>query len=186
MTYTIVGCGDSAKDWVPNGISIGVNDCWKFGKPTDYLVVVNSPLKFNPKTSNGFTNRLKTICDSTPKRFFCHDSTWRKWFKGAETLPMRTFNGKYVHQRVYSSKTSPFIAITLAVKLGATEIILWGVDMLTHHAFSPGKKDFQLEFEHYKILFDELKIHGVNVFIGNKETVLKDYLPVYDLREANI
>lgn len=178
---SVIGCGDSAKDWnkVPVDLSIGVNDCVKHGHEVDYLVVVNSPLKFHPRLDNKYTDRLKVITDSKPKRFFCHNTNWRKWVPNAELLGFKTFIGTYRKGRVYCSKTSPFVAITLAASLGATDIIIWGVDMVNHHTYSPGKRGFNIEFEYYKLLFEQLQQTGVKVWIGNEDTVLKQFLPLY-------
>jgi len=184
-TYSIIGCGSTAKDWIPRGHSIGVNDAWKFGHPTDYLVVVNSPFKFHPRLDNKYTDRLKVITDSKPKRFFCHNNNWKKWFPEAELLGLRNFVGTYKKGRIYSSKTSPFVAITLAVREGATEIILWGIDMTNHHTYSPGKRSFSIEFDYYKMLFEQLENCGVKVWIGNENTVLKQILPVYEISQVS-
>lgn len=183
MTVSIVACGESAKDWnkIPVDLSIGVNDAWKFGFPTDYLVVVNSPFKFHPRLDNKYTDRLKVITDSKPKRFFCHNINWKKWLPKAELLSFRPFIGTYRKGRIYSSKTSPFVAITLAASLGAKEIILWGIDMTNHQTYSPGKRGFNIEFEYYKLLFEQLQQAGVKVWIGDQNTVLKGILPVYEL-----
>lgn len=181
MLASIVACGDSAKEWykVPCDLSVGCNDCVKFGHEVDYLVVVNSPLKFHPRLDNKYTDRLKVITDSKPKKFLCHNSNWKKYFPKAELLAFKTFIGTYRKGRVYCSKTSPFVAITLAASLGATEIILWGVDMVSHHTYSPGKRGFSIELDYYKILFEQLEKCGVKVWIGNDNTVLKGFLPVY-------
>ena len=181
MTVSIVACGDSAKEWykVPCDLSIGVNDCLKFGHEVNHLVVVNSPIKFHPMLKNGYVDRLKIITNSKPQRFFCHDHRWKAYFPQAELLGMRSYNGTIRPGRIYSSRTSPFVAITLAASLGAKDIILWGIDMLTHHTYKPGKKEFESEFFLYRSMFDELKKLGVNVWLGNNETVLKDHVPVY-------
>jgi hypothetical protein len=182
MKVSVIGCGDSAKDWnkVLVDLSIGVNDSWKFGHPTDYLVVVNSPFKFHPRLNNKYTDRLKVITDSKPKRFFCHNANWKKWFPKAELLGFKTFIGTYRKGRVYSSKTSPFVAITLAASLGATDIILWGIDMVNHQDYSPGKRGFSVELDYYRMLFEQLEQCGVKVWLGNESTVLKQFLKRYD------
>jgi hypothetical protein len=184
MTVSIVACGDSAKEWfkTPCDLSIGVNDCVKFGYEVDYLVVVNSPIKFHPGSKNGDVNRFKTIVGSKPKKFFCHNSNWRKYFKDAENLAMKKFNTVYKPGRIYHSMTSPFVAITLAAKLGATEIIIWGVDMINHHKFAPGKhKDFEEELGYYSILFEELEKNGIKCWLGDGNSSLNRHLKVYGL-----
>lgn len=192
MTVSVIGCGDSAKEWfkTPVHMSIGVNDAFKFGHQFDYLVCVNSPLKFFPSAKNGRVDRLKTITETKPKKFYCHDSRWKDHFANYQLLTMRPFIGKYIKGRIYSSKTSPFVAITLAASLGATEIIIWGVDMITHHKFSalaPAKhqRDFDLELSYYMILFEELEKHGIKCYVGNENTVLKRYLQTYKSISSN-
>jgi hypothetical protein len=187
MRVSIVACGDSAKEWfkVPIDMSVGVNDCFKFGHNVDHLVCVNSPFKFQPRKDNGMMNRLETILDSRPKKFYCHNSNWRSYFKGVipvENIAMTEFRGKFRKGRNYFSKTSPFIAICLAVNLGATELILWGIDFVNHWQYKPGNKVFDPELNMYVSLIDELKEQGIKIWIGNANTVLKDYLPLYVLR----
>lgn len=186
MTISVVACGDSAKEWykTPCHISIGVNDCFKFGHEVDYLVLVNSPFKFEPRrpTNNG-VNRLETIIDSTPKKVYVHNSNWRSYFKHksqVENIAMRDYHGRYLKGRVYFSKTSPFVATTLAASLGAKDIILWGVDMVNHWRFQPGKKEFDSELSVYCDLFEQLEKNGIKCWIGNDNTVLSKYLKVYD------
>lgn len=192
MKVSIVGCGDSAKHWFkePCDMSVGVNDCVKFGHEVDYLVVVNSPLKFFPTVKNNHQDRIKTIAKSKPKKFYSHSGNWKQYFPTQELISMRPFNGFYNPGRVYHTKTSPFVAITLAAKLGATEIIIWGVDMLTHHKFSAQahqrhQGDFTTELGYYQMLFEALEKHGVKCYIGNENTVLKRYLPVYKSISSN-
>lgn len=184
---SVIGCGDSAKEWfkTPCDLSIGVNDANKFGHEVNYLVVVNSPLKFFPSVKNGHVDRLKTITDSKPERFFCHSSNWKPYFPKYELLSMRTFIGSYRKDRIYSSKTSPFVAITLAASLGAKDIILFGVDMLNHERFSAqaspkNRPDFITELGYYRMLFEQLAQNGIKVWIGSENTVLKDILPLYE------
>lgn len=186
MTVSVIACGESSKEWfkTPCDLSIGVNDAVKHGHEVNYLVVVNSPIKFHPTVKNGYTDRLKIITNSKPDRFFCHDHRWRGYFPKAELLAMKSYNGTYRKGRIYSSRTSPFVAITLAASLDTTDIILWGLDMLSHHTYAPGKKEFQSEFFLYKCLFDELKKAGIKVWLGNENTVFKDCLPVYGKVEA--
>lgn len=187
MIISVVACGNSAKEWfkTPCDLSVGVNDCVKFGHQVDNLVVVNAPNKFNPKISNGHTDRLKTIIESKPKRFLCHNSNWKPYFPNYEILPLRSFIGTYRKDRIYSSKTSPMVAITLAASLGATHIVIWGVDFLDHARFSAisGPKhqpDFITELGYYGMLFEALERNGAKCWIGNENTVLKKYLPVWN------
>lgn len=186
MRASIVACGNSAKNWneVKVDFSIGVNDCFKFGYNVDYLVLVNSPFKFEPRRpNNNGVNRLEIITSSSPKKVYAHNSNWRTYFKyksEVQLLGMKEYRGQYKKGRIYFSQTSPFVAITLAASMGATDIILWGVDMLDHWRFRPGKKEMDSELSSYVSLFGELKEQGINCWIGNSETVLKDYLQVWN------
>jgi hypothetical protein len=187
MKVSIVGCGESAREWfkAPCDFSVGVNDCVKFGHQVDNLLVVNSPSKFNPSHKNGNVNRFKTIVESKPKRFFCHNTNWKSYFPKYELLNLRPFNGTYKKGRVYNSATSPIIAITLAVHLGATELIIWGVDMLNHHRWSPGKRDYDLELSLYGLLFEELNNEGIKVSLGNAVSNLNKFLPLHKYISSN-
>lgn len=183
MKVAIVGCGASAKNWasVHVDLSVGVNDCFKFGANPDYLVLVNSAHKFRPRPTNNQTDRLSVIRSGSYKKVFIHDfgASWKAYFPNAEKIALRSFIGSLSRKRVYSSKTSPFVAITLAYSLGATELILWGVDMLDHIHYSPGKAHFDSELRNYLKLFELLKANGVKVWIGSPDSVLKPYLPLY-------
>jgi hypothetical protein len=181
MKVSIIGCGDSAKEWfkVPCDMSVGVNDCVKFGHEVDNLVVVNSPVKFFPNRHNNHTDRIKTIANSKPKRFFCHNGNWKQYFPKYELLGLRPFNGTYKKGRIYSSGTSPMVAITLAVSLGATELIIWGVDFVNHQRWRKGQRGFDLELSLYQLMFEELAKEGIKVWLGNEVSELKKFLPKY-------
>lgn len=180
MIISIVGCGPSANDWnkVHCDLSIGVNDCVKFGHQVDWLVVINVPRKFEPSEKNGMTDRLKTIIESKPKRFFAHDSRYKEWFPNYELLAMREFMGTLRPGRIMHSKTSPFVAIGLAYEYEKpTDIILWGIDFLDHPNFSG--KILSGELDRYRILFECLEEKGVRCWIGNEQTALAKYLKVW-------
>ncbi|HXR80739.1 MAG TPA: hypothetical protein VN763_07475, partial [Saprospiraceae bacterium] len=125
MISQVIGCGASGKDWfnTPSDLSIGCNDCSKFGKDTDWLVVVNR--HFTPE-------REKIILESKPKKLITHLQHWKKHFPQAEVIRMQQFGKHLKKGHVYSSKTSPFIAVSLAFNAGANDIILHGVDLIDH------------------------------------------------------
>ena len=179
MTVSIVACGPSAKEWhkVPCDLSIGVNDCFKFGHNVDYLVVVNAPHKFEPSDKNGNTDRLQIIRESKPKRFFSHDRRWLKYFANAELLTLKPVLGMARKNRVLHSKTSPFIAVSIAFNAGAKDIILWGIDFKDHPDIKG--KLMSHELEQYRRLFASLNNQGVHCWVGSKESVLSKYLPVW-------
>lgn len=172
MIASIVGCGDSAKEWfkTPCDLSVGVNDCLKHGHQVDWLCIVNVPRKFKDQ-------RWETIMASKPKRFICHDGRWKQWFPEAELTRLQRFRGSVKKGKILHSTTSPFVAINLAYNAGASDIILWGVDFLNH----PVVKDKTLETElnEYRKLFEALEDKGVRCWLGSDGSVLSKYLKVY-------
>jgi hypothetical protein len=170
--FTIVGCGQSASDWKENGYSIGVNDSWKFGRPTDAILLCNAPFKFSQE-------RLEVITKSTPKKVFAHKPGWGVWFPDWEQIVIKPWYGTVNPRQIYYSDTSPFIAISLAYTLGAKEIILWGVDFQDHHVFNSGNPQTKREVERYMELITELKELGCEVYLGSKGGVFDDKLKLY-------
>lgn len=175
MTISVIGCGESAKDWfrTPCDVSIGVNDCLKFGQNVDHLICVNSPLKFTP-------DRMKYITSSEPGRFHTHSDSWKQHFPNAEKLHMRTFQGYVKKGQYYKSSTSPFIAISMAYNLNVKDIILWGVDFLTHKRYHEGNKALLPELKNYLGIIEAIQKQGVKVWIGNDQTILRDHLKIYN------
>lgn len=171
--FTIVGCGDSAKNWTPRGHSIGVNDAWKWGQPTDSLLICNRPTQFSPE-------RLDVILSSKPKTFYSHKSNWAYNFPDWKKIPMIPWYGSINPGSVYYSNTSPFIAMSLAYTLGAKDIILWGVDFKNHSLFNddnpiPTKKEVGIYME----LVERLGEKGVSVWLGAKGTAFDDLIQEY-------
>lgn len=183
MTVSVIGCGASAKEWFNTPfdyLSIGVNDCFKFGVNPDYLLVVNAPFKFQPSKENNHTDRLKVIKQTQPKKFvtnLCQE--WSKHKKPDVCINLLRFGKRVNRTEIYHSKTSPFIAMSLAYKLGATDIILWGVDFLDHRDFKPGKRETEFEMEEYKRFADVIS-KDCKVWTGSKESAMSKYFPVHE------
>lgn len=179
--FTIVACGQSAENWIPRGHTIGVNDAWKWGKPTDSLLVCNRPQEFTKE-------RLQVITSSTPKTFYSHKSNWAYAFPEWKKLPrMENWGttGKYLMKdRTYYSDTSSFIAISLAHNLGAKDIILWGVDMMNHWVFNSNNPYRDKEVGRHMELIEALKGEGVSVWLGKEGTAFDDKLKIYDRKET--
>jgi hypothetical protein len=176
MTVAIIGAGASAEGWGKQkfDLSIGVNDCYKFGYHPDQLVLINFERKFIP-------SRLKVILATRPQKLWTHTSTWIKHFRNGEVIKLAPFNG-YVRSKdlIYSSKTSPMVAISLAYKQGATQIVLYGVDMVNHPAYRSGTKHGDYEVKQYLRLFDELYRKGVTVMLGAKGSTFENKLPIWN------
>jgi hypothetical protein len=170
MVAIIVGCGPTGKNWfnTPYDLSIGVNDCAKFGKDPDWLVVINR--KFSP-------DREKTIKGTKAKKVFTTIKYWKEYFKNAEDLRLQQF-GKYLKKgHVYSSKTSPFVALSLAFNAGAKNVILWGVDLNSHPVVKDKLKNYELrQFEKF---CRELAKQGTQVWVSSEESALSNFLPIW-------
>jgi hypothetical protein len=179
MKINIVGLGSTAKHWDGIGTSIGVNDCKRLGFDPTYLLIVN--------TANQFTfDRLEFIKATKPHKLFTDQpDSWGKWFPDIPVVPInsRAWSHSNRLQKIsknylYHSKTSPFLAISMAFSWGFTEIILWGVDMVDHHRYKPGEGAFLNEYASYKSFCASLKEAGCNVYLGHEGSNLK-FLPIW-------
>lgn len=181
MTISVVACGQSAKEWynTPCDKSIGVNDCLKFGHDTDYLVCVNAPFKFGPNKSNGYVSRKNFIISSNAHFITSLCTEWRKHRKVNSCASLTLFTKFLKKGTVYHSKTSPFVAMSIAFNMGAKDIILWGVDFIDHPDFPQEKRNTQFEIEQYVKFADMIGQQGTNVWIGSKETSLNKYFEVW-------
>lgn len=170
---TIVALGETARDWIPRGHSIGVNDSWRWGKPTDSLLVCNRPVEFKG-------DRLQIITSSKPTNFYSHKSNWAYTFPNWKKINLCSWYGVLNKGMHYSSNTSPFIAMTLAYNMGAKDIILWGVDFSSHHIWNNTNPYTYKEIEAYMDLVVALKEQNVNVWMGKKGGAFDDKIPVYN------
>lgn len=172
MLITVVGCGDSAKHWIRRGIVIGSNDCEKWNKPVDILILANHPSKFK--------ERLSTIKKSKAKVMTTSTKNWKPIFPNCEQITRTTsFNRKIVNGFIYTSQTTPIMCLSLAIKLGAREIILWGCDMISHKVFKRGTKKGDREISQYLKFFKDCERIGVKVYLGANNTAFDSYLPLY-------
>jgi hypothetical protein len=174
MIVSVIGCGSSAQHWhkVPVDLSIMVNDAYKFGHQPDQLVVINFERKFTPQ-------RLAIIKATKPKRMFTHTATWKKHFPEAEVIRLSPFNGYIRKGMIYKSKTSPIVAMSLAVNQHATDIILFGVDFLNHKSYSNNTKHGQFEISNYLKFFDQLNKMNIKVWRGSAGSAFDNNLPLW-------
>lgn len=155
--------------WDGKGFSIGVNDCWRFGKPTSAIVCVNV-FKAQPE-------RQKIVEQSRPKEGF-YSSNTRMWISHPNYIPlpnMKRFTGKYDKGEIYYAKTSTFIAICLAVRLGYTEIVLYGCDLVSHKIVKGRSLDG--EISDTKKLYEELLKHGIKLYLYKAFGAFKEIIP---------
>lgn len=172
MQVTVVASGDSAKDWVRRGTVIGVNDCLKWGRDTDILILVNAPGKFK--------ERLNVIIKSKAKVLTNGVNLWKHHFPKCEKIErLISFNSKILKNFVYMSQTSPIIAISYAIKLGAKEIIIWGVDFINHRKWAKGTKAGDREIRVYEKFFKECERVGVKVYLGANGTAFDNLLAMW-------
>ena len=157
----IIACGESGALWDGKGLSLGVNDCEKFGKKVDYLLLLDSIGKFSPE-------RLNTITSTRPKTCFSHRAKWADHFSNFKLIDIQRWNGPEIKPGVvYHSNTSPFGALSLSLVMGFSEAVLWGVDMISHHRFGKGRPGH--EFERLRIeAFAKtlLEQHGFKTYLG--------------------
>lgn len=178
MIVSIVACGASAYDWhkVPVDHSIGVNDCWKLSYPTDWLLVCNWPVKF-PQ------HRLNIIKNSNPKQFFSSVDQWSTWFPNMIKIRLTSWDGHLYKERpdfFSHSHTSPFIAMSMAYKNGAKDIILWGVDFIDHSTYGQDGLQTKTELRAYRQMIEAMKAGGVNVWLGAKGSLLEEFIPIWN------
>lgn len=181
MTIHIIASGETAGKWDGIGPSIGVNDAWKWGYPTDYLILLNIPGQFQP-------SRLEVIKSSKPRKLYTNvPASWKNHFDHIETItPLRRWSaGEPVKQSIiYHSKTSPFVAISLAYSWGFNQVVLWGVDMVTHQRYGHGQSGHVQEMMKYQTYIKALKDKGVRVVIGSRGTAFDNILPVWDKEKS--
>lgn len=173
MICSIIGCGTSAHKWyeTQTDLSIGVNDCYKFGHAPDHLLIVDSPKRFTK-------DRLEII-KSTPSKFITRDDQWKGILPSYEKVRLQQFTKHLKKGHVYSSKTSTFVALSLAFNHGATDVVLFGVDLKTHSTFKPGNKLRDYELRQYEKFCRMLKEQGTQTWVSSEESSLSKFLPVY-------
>lgn len=134
MKIAILGLGQSVDLYQHDeDFAIGVNDIWrKF--PTEYVVCLDAPQRFEP-------DRLKNINESAPFAFY---SQLTEWSHRPDFVPitLQPQYPDYICQidlpSLPMSHCSPFVAAVVAYKFHrATEIHLYGVDLINHPHLAP-------------------------------------------------
>lgn len=156
MICHIIGCGPSGVHWNGQGFSIGVNDCLKFGHNVDILLIVNS--------LNATPDRKKIVEDTRPRENLFGISCWNQHPNYVPVPFMNAWNGRLEKGKIYKSKSSPFIAVTMAAAKGYDKIVLWGVDMTDHPIIKGSKLD--REVANFISLRDALIRKGASLYLG--------------------
>lgn len=182
MKIQIIGLGESATNWHEHrhefDLSIGVNDVQKFGHSPDYLLVIDSPKRFTKE-------RMVTILKTKAQKYITRDDQWNGILPSYEKVRMQQFTKHLKKGHVYSSKTSTFVALSLAFNLHATEVVLYGVDLTNHTVFNPGNKLQAYEIRQYTNFCRMLKDQGCQVFVSSEKSALSKILSVYEPYYSN-
>jgi hypothetical protein len=174
MICHVLGLGESLDHYRPDGSpTVGVNDIYT-KHPVDYLVSADKPRVFTP-------GRLKVIINSAPKKFYAFTEDWRPYFTNFALLNQakpRHDVSQLDSDNTPISLCSPFVAAIIAYKLGANDIVLWGVDLISHKNLSADDKVRRI-IKDFKALELELRKRNRRLFIGHPSTRLHPHLPLF-------
>lgn len=175
MTAHVIGCGESGKHWPEfwkeGDISLGVNDAGKWGKEFDYLFLIDNMLNFLDEPDR------RAIISMSKAKIVTLGHSWKPIFKDYEVVKVQPFTKRLIKGKLYHSQTSTFVAACYAFNLGATEIILHGVDLNTHKTFSKGKRATDLEVRQYYNLAAQMWLSKVNLCVVSIHSQLANVLP---------
>ncbi|HQU81626.1 MAG TPA: methyltransferase domain-containing protein [Pyrinomonadaceae bacterium] len=160
----VCGCGESLNELQnpERFITIGVNDVGRKFQP-NYLVVVNPRQQFSGDrfrfVENSSADFVFTQLDLSLKRRNIVRFKLGK-FCGTD------FSNKNV---LHYTNNSPYIALNLAILMGAKRIGLIGVDFTENHFFAktgthPLSRQFDSINEQYKNLAEAAKVDGVEIY----------------------
>jgi hypothetical protein len=166
MRIAILGTGPSLGEFIKEDydLCIGVNDIWRY-VDADIVVCLDHRKVFNAE-------RIKYIDESKPKVFYSHIVNWdvRSDFQKIDFLPGYPDHVCRLDRREYQkSYCSPFVGAQIAWKIyGATEIHLFGVDLVNHPHLDRALCDkIKRHFKHLKTALAEkncsLIIHGQGI-----------------------
>jgi ADP-heptose:LPS heptosyltransferase/SAM-dependent methyltransferase len=130
-TILVCGCGTSLNEITtkPDCITIGVNDVGRRFDP-DYLVVVNPPSQLRP-------DRLRAITESRACAVFSQYAELRPLYAPLIRFALGSYGGTDFGNPgvLHYTQNSPYVALCLAVQMGAARIGLIGVDFTDDHFF---------------------------------------------------
>lgn len=174
MRINVLGLGQSIDKYTPSGdITIGVNDIFKI-IPVNNLVVIDTPEVFSKE-------RLHTIINSTPDKFFTHLPQWRTLVPRYQKITLDKYpgclDGLDNKELVCYSNNSTFVATVIAYKMKAKEIVLYGVDFKNHKHLSQSYI-LEKQLKHFHDLYLQLKHRGVKLFVCSNYSELSKIIPV--------
>jgi hypothetical protein len=162
-TLLVCGCGSSLSEVVApeRFVTVGVNDVGRLFQP-DYLVVLNPPQQFQG-------DRFRHVEESRARAVFTqldlginhpHVVRFRLGTRGGVN-----FDDPDV---LHYTRNSPYLALCLAIHMGAARVGLVGVDFTEHHFFgATGRHPLAAEFpkieREYRQLAESCRRMGVEV-----------------------
>jgi hypothetical protein len=174
-TIFVLGLGETLKFFKDfDSPKIGVNDIWSRIK-TEIVVCIDRPEKFTP-------SRLSVIKSCSPKIFFSYLNDWRDSKKESyywKASIKGVQKGEIFKEGViYHSVHSPFVACNIAYLLGAKNIVMYGVDFMSHSKLK-GANAISKIVSDFTWLNENFKQRGVNLYIGHSASRLSETLPVW-------
>lgn len=181
MKIHIIGLGASLNETIKyvGGTTIGVNDVYSSFR-TDYVVCVDKPQRFEAL-------RRLTIADCKPEIFYsnCLEWSFKKEFQHLKIAPIRSNLSTLDDiNNVPYSNNSTFVACIMAYHLGATEIIMHGVDFKNHKQLSE-PDTLERALKDFQNLFIEFNKRKIKLFINSNYSELSKIIPVYEFRTTD-
>ena|SRR3990172_2979872 len=173
--YAVLGLGESIREftWENDVTTVGVNDIYR-ACHVDHLVCVDPQRVFSEE-------RLFAIRNSTPKKFHSDLLEWKPFFgerfQQFERQKPRSSLIKLDEGKICYSICSPYVACIIAYKLGATDIVMYGVDFNSHKTLSLRHKQAIIQRD-FTNLYNELKKRNVKLMVGSDKSFLSGFLPI--------
>jgi len=173
MTIHVIGKGESKEFFKHDGnITIGVNDVNKWIK-TDHIVVVD-PM-------DAYKEGHETYRSSNAM-FWSQLEDNKNYVKNFTLIDLARGRGvleDFDSEKFVYSITSPFVAVHLAYKLGATKIVMWGVDFNTHENFNTDSLRNRA-LKDFGNLRKKLNERGCELYVGNEISMFSSILPILE------
>jgi hypothetical protein len=171
MTIHVIGKGESKEFFKHDGnITIGVNDVNKWIK-TDHIVVVDPMDAYKEEHETYRNSNAMFWSQLEDNRNYVKNFTLIELARGRGVLD------EFDSNRFVYSITSPFVAVHLAYKLGAKNIVMWGVDFNTHPNFDTDSLRNRA-LKDFGNLRKKLNERGVNFYVGHEMSMFSSILPV--------
>lgn len=172
MTIHVIGKGESKDFFKHDGnITIGVNNVNEWIR-TDHIVVVDPISAYNKVPKIYLESGAMFWSQLEDNRNYVNNFTLIELARGRGVLD------EFDSDRFVYSITSPFVAVHLAYKLGAKNIVMWGVDFNTHPNFDTDSLRNRA-LKDFGNLRKKLNERGVNFYVGHEMSMFNSILPIY-------